>query len=102
MHLTKIEDYFEIPENEKLFFDILIKNASVLSPKYKDEIGILFKEILEEKEIVFQPSIEKLGNLIDYHGHKEFDCLKSKDLELLKKDANLRGLLFYNHNEKGA
>ena len=86
----KKEDYFDIPKNNKCFYDILIKNVHILdSNKYGegDAIGILFKEVLENDAIEFVPVIEKTGNLKGYFGHKTFDCLISNDLVNLKTQS---------------
>ncbi|MGB5500547.1 MAG: M14 metallopeptidase family protein [Maribacter sp.] len=81
------EDYVKIPENNKLFFDILIKNAhriNSFSYAKQDAIGILFKETLAEDAIKFLPKIERKGNLQGYYGHKTFDCLNEANLADLK------------------
>jgi zinc carboxypeptidase len=86
----KKEDYFDIPENKKCFYDVLIKNVHILnSNKYGegDAIGILFKEVLGTDAIEFVPVIEKTGNLKGYFGHKTYDCLISNDLVDLKAQS---------------
>jgi len=91
----KMEDYFSIPENNKLFFDVLIKNPQVLNPNYKkgETIGILFKEVLEDKSIVFDPYIEATGELSKNFGHKTYNCLDAKDLENLRNNTPVYSLL---------
>lgn len=61
--------YFEIPENDKLFFDILLRDDF-----YENtiDIGILFKEHLQGQEIIFIPYIAETGNLQKYYGHREY------------------------------
>ncbi|WP_255535338.1 M14 metallopeptidase family protein [Cellulophaga sp. E16_2] len=80
------KDYFEIPENGKLFYDILIKNADFVNKNLHNgaDIGILFKETLVSGVLTFVPFIEKTGNLSNFYGHKTFNCLNNKDLENLK------------------
>ena len=81
------EEYFKIPENNKLFYDVLIKNAHEINPfsyAKHDSIGILFKETIENGSIIFEPKIEKKGDLKGYFGHKTFDCLNKVNLEDLK------------------
>lgn len=61
------ELYFNIPENQKLFCDVLIQNALI-----KDEIcdiEIIFKEILINKELVFLPKVEKITKSSEKHAH---------------------------------
>ncbi|WP_233268548.1 M14 metallopeptidase family protein [Cellulophaga sp. L1A9] len=79
-------DYFEIPENGKLFYDILIKNADFVNKSLQNgtDIGILFKETLVSGVLTFVPYIEKTGNLSNFYGHKTFNCLNNKDIEELK------------------
>lgn len=81
------EEYFKIPENNKLFYDILIKNAHKINPisyAKQDSIGILFKETIANDSIIFDPRIEKKGDLQGYYGHKTYDCLNKVNLEDLK------------------
>lgn len=79
------KDYFEIPENQKLFFDVLIKNAQVLSFTYTKDIAILFAEVLTNQKVTFEGRIEKVGCVEGFYGHKTYDCSKESDLEDLKK-----------------
>ena len=83
--------YFEIPENSKLYFDIIIKNADQLIsslPKQTD-LGILFKEVLDSNTIKFMPVLDKSGSLDQYFGHKTYDCLDEKDAEMVKTNKIL-------------
>ena len=82
------EEYFEIPENNKLFYDVLIKNAHRINPfsyAKQDSIGILFQETIDNDSIKFNAKIERKGDLHGYYGHKTFDCLNEVNLEDLKK-----------------
>ncbi len=90
-----VGDYITIPENNKLFFDILITNAELLddSLEKNTSIGVLFKETLDENEIKFIPRIEKTGDLSGFYGHKLYNCLNNKDVESLKKQQELLKLL---------
>lgn len=70
--------YFDIPLNQKIFFDIIIKNALVNhSQKIISDIGILYKEELIDGKINFIPKIEKISNLKGFFGHKIIDANKS-------------------------
>ncbi len=84
--------YFDIPENRKQFFDVLVKNVVFGKAAEKKDIGILFEEVLEDKKISFIPLIEQSGNLDGFFGHQEYDFNNSKDVEYLKS-ANLGKLL---------
>jgi hypothetical protein len=77
--------YFLIPENKKLFFDVVIKNAQQLDTCYTKDIGILYVEVLKDGNITFEPSIEKIGCLESYYGHQTYDCKNDDHLSTLKK-----------------
>ena len=70
--------YFDIPLNQKNFFDIIIKNALVNpSENIISDIGILYKEELIDGNINFIPKIEKISNLQNFYGHKITDANKT-------------------------
>lgn len=89
------EQYFEIPENGKQFFDVLIKNPHELDNKYDEltQVGVLFKEVLKNNTINFEPYITEVGVLKKYFGHKMYDCKNSKELNALKADNQLHSIL---------
>jgi len=64
--------YFDIPKNEKLFYDIIIRNANINS-KIQD-IAILYQERLVYNKIEFIPIIEKVSDLREFYGHREIDA----------------------------
>ena len=80
-------DYFSIPENNKLFYDVLIRNAEAIkSDTNKNfDVGILYREVLIDNDIQFLPEINIVGNLKNHFGHKEYNCLDNKSLKELKK-----------------
>ncbi|OIQ27484.1 MAG: peptidase M14 [Bacteroidetes bacterium MedPE-SWsnd-G2] len=69
------ESYFEIPENGKLFFDIILRNASVEinGNSQKRDVAIQYKEVLVGENVKFLPIIEKIDDLHEFFGHKELD-----------------------------
>ncbi|PNQ73013.1 peptidase M14 [Hanstruepera neustonica] len=67
------EKYFAIPENEKSFFDIIIRNVKSVDDTVQD-IGIQFQETLIDKTINFIPKIENLGNLSNFYAHREVNA----------------------------
>ncbi|WP_339624090.1 M14 family zinc carboxypeptidase [uncultured Winogradskyella sp.] len=81
--------YFNIPENKKMFYDIIIRNAklSTLTDEATD-IAIQYKEVLYENEIKFVPVVEAITNLNAYYGHKEIDAnfkiVKNSDNSVIK------------------
>lgn len=66
------QNYFKLPENEKLFNDVILRNCSI-----EDEIvdvAIQFEEILSGQEIIFSAVVEKIGADLPVFGHREIDC----------------------------
>lgn len=64
----KYRSYFEIPQNKKLFYDIIIRNA-------KDgDVAIQFEERLVDGVLNFVPKIEKISDLKNYYAHKEINA----------------------------
>ncbi len=81
--------YFDIPENEKRYFDILIKRADLVKSSFHSptDIGIQYNEVLENDHIAFVPEIVKIGNLAGNYGHMVFNCRNISDVSRLKKEA---------------
>src|SRR5690606_13404836 len=67
-----LENYLKIPENNKLFYDLILRNA-VVNGEIQD-VAIQYKEVLSNNEIEFQPLVEKVGASLPFFGHKEIDC----------------------------
>lgn len=67
--------YFAIPENNKLFFDVIYRNVKVKYPRltYKIDIGINFNEYIAGNNIKRQGKIAKIGDLSNYLAHIEED-----------------------------
>jgi len=74
--------YAQMPLNEKVYFDVLIKNVKLGKPGIVD-MGIQFEESLEKGLIKFIPKIKKIDNLKHFRGHQEFDA-SGEDLEFPK------------------
>ncbi|AWX46019.1 Metallocarboxypeptidase D [Flagellimonas maritima] len=91
----KTADYFQIPENKKQFFDILIANPKVINQNLmeKDRIGIRFKEVLNNNTIVFQPELTSVGHLEGFFGHQTFDCTLTEDYQRLTKRPDILNLI---------
>ncbi len=85
LELHSSEDYALIPENQKLFFDIIIKNANLLHKKYTKDLGILFVERLVNKNITFDIHIAKNGDVSNYFAHQTYNCHNIKDVDQLKR-----------------
>jgi len=89
-----LDDYFNIPENNKQYFDLLLMNTHLIDNKYDENIGILYKEVLDGESIIFDPYIEATGSLKECFGHKYLNCSNQNDLDFLKSDRKLSQLLF--------
>lgn len=66
------ESYFDIPENAKCFFDVIIRNAS--SEGKILDIAFQFEERLIDGAINFIPIVQKMEDLAGFYGHKEWDA----------------------------
>ncbi|WP_303317720.1 M14 metallopeptidase family protein [Flavivirga abyssicola] len=96
--------YLEIPENEKCFFDVIIRNAKVSghSNEKINDIAIQYQEKLIDNKIEFIPKIEKIENLDAFYGHKE---INANGFEVLNIDNQLVEINYENvfviiNNEK--
>lgn len=73
---TNYKGYFNIPINEKRFFDIIYRNVKHTNDKII-AIGVLYKyKIVEKGTLKRYESIEKMGDLEGYFAHKEVDLNK--------------------------
>lgn len=65
------EKYSTIPQNKKLFFDVLIRNVYIKGESC--DIGIQFEEKLENGHIIFTPVLKEIGDLKGFYGHSEME-----------------------------
>ncbi|WP_422351419.1 M14 family metallopeptidase [Flagellimonas sp.] len=81
------QEYFDIPENEKLFFDILIKNAHLVNESLavNQQVGIRFVETLKNGAIDFVPEVAEVGELDTSFGHFNLDCSISDHIEQMER-----------------
>ncbi len=66
--------YLDIPENGKLFFDVIIRQAKLSSGSSITDVAFQFEERLIDGELHFTPIVRKIGELSGYYGHKEIDA----------------------------
>lgn len=79
-----VRSYFNIPENNKLFFDVLIRNKNAAdTASERGDVGIMFKEILEGDTIQFTPYIEERGDLSGRFGHETYDLSDARNRDFL-------------------
>ncbi|MGC1631269.1 MAG: M14 family zinc carboxypeptidase [Gelidibacter sp.] len=69
-------EYLKIPQNEKLFYDIIIRKAKLKKGMGYEilDIAIQYEEKLDRKQIIFIPKIEKISDLNHFFGHKEINA----------------------------
>jgi len=77
-----VVDYNSIPENQKMFYDIVVTNIHILNADRKEGTvaGILFREKLHEDRVIFEPAIEYVGaTKKTVFGHEIKDASKPAD-----------------------
>lgn len=94
------KSYFLIKENQKTFYDVILRNA-IVEGKLVD-VAIQYQEKLIEGEIKFLPRVEKISNLASYYGHKEIDLhhneIFDSDSSVLKE--GVENVFVIANNEK--
>lgn len=67
--------YFEIPENQKNFRDVVIKNAR-LTDLNQDQVDLIFqyKEVLRDGSVHFKPVLELITDDHQFYFHKQIDA----------------------------
>ena len=66
------EDYFGIPEHEKCYCDVLIRNSA------EGDVVIQFEEVLNNETIDFIPKVERIGSKELIFGHRLIDAKGQK------------------------
>jgi len=74
---TAIEGYFAIPENNKDYRDILLKQAKIGGELV--DVAIQYKEELENGLLKFVPYVDAIGSLREIKGHREVE-LNGEDI----------------------
>ena len=72
--VTFYEGYFNIPENGKCFYDVIIRNAKSHSKDALIDIAIQYKEVLKGGKLEFVPTIVEIAKLNHQYGHKEIEA----------------------------
>ncbi len=83
--LPGVSSYFLLPENQKLFFDVLIKNVKIPYKSELTDVAIQFEEQLKQKKINLIPKIVRIDNLKGYFGHK---MIEARGEEILVNNSN--------------
>lgn len=77
--------YFSMPENKKLFFDIILRNAKFLNFSKPVDVAIQYEENLIDKKVYFLPKIQQIGDLSAFFAHQN---LEAKDKLVLINQSN--------------
>ncbi|MCK0159505.1 M14 metallopeptidase family protein [Allomuricauda sp. F6463D] len=93
-------DYFSIPGNQKLFFDVIIENPELVNPEIEQgqKIGIRYKEVLDVDKVIFTPEIVEIGALDRFYAHKTIVCVDTKDFGFNSAEIKLLDLLLKTKN----
>ncbi|APY00355.1 M14 family zinc carboxypeptidase [Lacinutrix venerupis] len=79
INLEDFNEYLKIPQNEKLFFDVIIKNACFNNEIL--DIAIQYQEKLIDDKIIFSPKVEKIDKLDNYFAHNVIDASNNAVLD---------------------
>jgi hypothetical protein len=93
--MTKIDDYFNIPQNKIIFYDMIYKKVKI-NYENKEKItnfASQYKEELFDNSVTFTAIISEIGNLEGKFGYAEFDCDEAEF-------ASSEGLQFPKIDEK--
>lgn len=90
---SSYEGYLGIPENEKCFFDVIIRNVKTTEQTTQD-IAFMYQEKLINNKIEFIPTVEKIDDLTNYFAHKELDANY-----MSVTDEHGNGLKVFNAND---
>lgn len=75
---SDVSVYHSIPENQKIFFDFLLRNVSFLENgiQQRGDVGLQYQEVLQNDSIDFQAVFAASGDLSHSLGHVEPNCEK--------------------------
>lgn len=94
----KMDAYFEIPENGKQFLDLIIDNTKKVNTLHQEtnSVGVLYKEVLKDKKIIFEPLVVETKELGKFYAHKTLNLLNKSDLDYVKNNNLLSKCLLGN------
>lgn len=67
------QDYFDIPQNRVNYKDVILRNVRSGPEDARVDIAIQFSEVLQNKNVKFEPVIDFIGDCSSFYGHKEID-----------------------------
>ncbi len=73
---SEYETYFDIPQNDKKYFDKLYKNT-----ENKGDVGVLYKYRVVDGNLDIYEEIDQEGDLSGYFGYEEYDYTGKKYIQ---------------------
>ena len=74
------KEYFNIPENQKIYKDVVLYNVRVVGEDTLQTISFQYKEIIHDQNIVFELYFDSVEVDKDVFGHQYFDLQGGKVL----------------------
>ncbi len=72
------DEYYRIPENKKLLFDVIFRNVQIEFKKknYLIDVAVNRKEIPSPdfSKTFYKSNVEDVGDLSTFYGYEEYDC----------------------------
>lgn len=96
------ESYFDIPENQQNFVDLIVNNVPVINGSALEttSIAIQYQETLVDNKIEWVPKYHSKGDLTSLFAHKtlEFSDLRASDLRGIVYNLNATASDCFNFN----
>ncbi len=65
--------YFDIPENEKIFNDVVLNGVFISEEKPACQVCLQYKEVLKDNAVAFELTIDGIYNETEKLGHQTFE-----------------------------
>ena len=71
-----LDDYLNIPQNNKCFYDFIYKNVKIIDNNVEKIINFAaqYTEVVQNGQLKFVATITKIDDLQNFKGHLEYDC----------------------------
>ncbi len=83
------KQYFGIPENQKNYRDLIIRNVQSLCPTQNKHVAVQLIEELRDNNVHFIPVVDNIGDLSNLKGHIEVEEQELKSLENIGKNLTI-------------